>query len=58
MYQDSNGNCLECNQGFLRSIDRKTCLSNPEEENCASYDTISCFDCKLSYIYNQNSYIQ
>ena len=57
LYQDNAGNCLECKENHLRSIDRKSCIVNPESISCASYDNISCLNCKEQYIYNQNAYL-
>lgn len=55
--QNSQQICLQCASSFLQSIDQKSCLPDPQLENCQSYNQIKCDSCKKGFLQVPNFYL-
>lgn len=50
--------CLECEEGYILNLDRKSCLKVTASENCAAYTTLNCSECKDGYVKEFNMYVE
>jgi hypothetical protein len=49
--------CLECEKGYIRSIDKKSCTEKPVISGCATYQHVECRECATNYLMNENYYL-
>ena len=54
---EDSSKCLQCEVGYISSLDKKTCLIIAEVPNCGSYSFLECVSCKDNYVTNKNIYI-
>ena len=49
--------CLKCNNSTVLAADQNSCLKSPGIENCRSYSTVGCKQCKSGFFLSPKRYL-
>lgn len=49
--------CLKCTNNTILAADQKSCIKSPGTENCRSYSTVGCKQCKNGYFLSPKRYL-